>query len=206
MLLWAALVLAILGSLSIVADVRVAEYFRTHLVGGARRRVRKVTDVAKGAVWLVIAFLVYAGVHVWMATSSETPATRYASDLAVALLVSMVFASAILHTIKLILGRRRPRDYFEHGLYGVRAFALDTQYDSFPSGHAVTIFCVATIASLALPALAPLWFTIATLLALTRTMLTSHYLSDVLFGASLGLVVARETIMLLYPHLAPNWF
>ena len=206
MLLWAALVLAILGSLSVFADIRVAEYFRTHLVGGARRRVRKVTDVAKGAAWLVIAFLIYGGVQIWMATSGETPLTRYASDLALALLASMLVASAFLHTIKLVLGRRRPRDHFEHGLYGVRAFALDTQYDSFPSGHAVTIFCVATIASVALPAYAPIWFTIAGALALTRAMLTSHYLSDVLFGASLGLAVARETVVLLYPHLAPNWF
>ena len=45
---------------------------------------------------------------------------------------------------KLFLGRRRPRDDFEHGLYGFLYFTWQLQYDSFPSGHALTIFCVAT--------------------------------------------------------------
>jgi membrane-associated phospholipid phosphatase len=206
LLLWGALALALAGLASLLVDVRAAEFFRAHLVGAARRRVRLVTDVAKGAHWLAAAFLIYGGVQLWMAIEGETPGGRHASDLALALLVSMVAASAILHSIKLLLGRRRPRDHFEHGLYGLRWLALDTQYDSFPSGHAVTIFCVATIASAALPQFAPAWFAIAAFLALTRALLTSHYLSDVLIGAALGLIVARETLILLFPQLVPGWF
>jgi len=206
MLLWAGLALGVAGLLSLFIDVRAAEYFRAHLVGAWRRRVRLVTDVAKGAHWLAIAFLVYGGVQLWMAIEGETPAVRHASDLALALLVSMLVASAILHSIKLILGRRRPRDHFEHGLYGLRWLALDSQYDSFPSGHAVTIFCVATIASAASPQFVPAWFAIAAFLSVTRAMLTSHYLSDVLMGAAIGLIVARETLLIGFPQLAPAWF
>lgn len=206
MLIWAALALAALGSLAVFADLRVAEYFRTHLVGTTRNRVRKFTDLAKGAHWLVVAFLAYGGVQLWMTFGDETPDARYVSDIALAFLVSMLAASAILHTTKLVLGRRRPRDYFEHGLYGVRAFALDGQYDSFPSGHSVTIFCIATLATVVWPTVAPLWFVLAALLAVTRAMLTSHFLSDVLFGAALGVIVARETVLLLCPQLAPPWF
>ncbi len=47
--------------------------------------------------------------------------------------------------------------------------------------------------------LAPLWFVFAAYLALTRAMLTSHFLSDVMIGAALGLVVARETLLLVFP-------
>lgn len=206
MLAWLALLFAVAGSLTLIADVRLAEYFRAHVKGKPRRHLRLVTDVAKGAHWLGLAFAIYGLVQLYIAMEGETPWARHASDVTLALLMSMVVASAILHTIKLLLGRRRPRDYFEHGLSGVRALALDSQYDSFPSGHAVTIFCVATIASAVAPQFAIVWFAIAAFLALTRALLTSHYLSDVFFGAALGLIVARETITLCFPQLAPGWF
>lgn len=206
MLLWAGLALALAGVAAFFRDVRTAEYFRARIAGVWRRRVRQVTDIAKGAHWLIAAFLAYGGVQLWMAVEGETPTLRHASDLTFAFLISMVIASAILHSIKLVLGRRRPRDWFEHRLYGVRAFALDSQYDSFPSGHAVAIFSVATFLSAALPAFAVLWFAVAAFLSLTRAMLTSHYLSDVLWGSAIGIVVARETLVLGFPHLAPGWF
>jgi membrane-associated phospholipid phosphatase len=206
MLLWIGLALAAAGGVAFFYDIRAAEYFRGRLNRAQKRRVRKVTDAAKGAFWLVGAFVIYGGVQLWMAAQGETPTVRRASDVALAFLISMVAASAILHSTKLLLGRRRPRDYFEHGLYGVRAFALDGQYDSFPSGHSVTIFCIATLATAVIPAFAPVWFAIAGCLALTRAMLTSHFLSDVLCGAALGMIVARETIVIGFPHLAPGWF
>jgi membrane-associated phospholipid phosphatase len=200
------LALAAAGLLAVPFDLRTAELFHTRLSRPSKRRIRRVTDIAKGAVWLTGAFVAYAAVQIWMAAGGETALTRRASDLALAFLIAMVAASAILHGTKLVLGRRRPRDYFEHGLSGVRAFALDGQYDSFPSGHAVTIFCVAAFLSAVAPAFAPAWFAVAAFLALTRAMLTSHYLSDVLAGAGLGLIVARETLVLGFPHLAPTWF
>jgi membrane-associated phospholipid phosphatase len=165
-----------------------------------------VTDIAKGAVWLVGAFVAYGAVQLWMAFEGETDLTRRAADVALAFLIAMVIASAILHGTKLILGRRRPRDHFEHGLSGVRPFALEGQYDSFPSGHSVTIFCVAVFLSALLPDFTLVWFALAALLALTRAMLTSHYLSDVLCGAALGTIVARETLLIGFPQLARPWF
>jgi membrane-associated phospholipid phosphatase len=206
MLVWVGVALAAAGLVAIPFDLRTADFFHTRLSRAAQRRIRRVTDIAKGAVWLVGAFAAYGGVQLWIAAEGETALTRQAADLALAFLVAMVAASAILHGTKLLLGRRRPRDYFQHGLSGVRAFALDGQYDSFPSGHAVTIFCVAVFLSAMLPAFAPAWFALAGFLALTRAMLTSHYLSDVLCGSALGVIVARETLVLGFPHLAPAWF
>jgi undecaprenyl-diphosphatase len=80
------------------------------------------------------------------------------------------------------------------------------QYDSFPSGHALTIFCVAVIASAVLPAFAPLWFAIALYLAMTRVFLNAHFLSDVLIGSAVGLLTARETVFYLFPALFQPWF
>jgi membrane-associated phospholipid phosphatase len=92
------------------------------------------------------------------------------------------------------------------GLYGFIPLAFDTNYNSFPSGHALTIFCVAAIASCAWPAWAVLWFAVAAWLALTRALLTAHYLSDVLVGAGIGLISAHESVIHVFPQLAPAWF
>jgi membrane-associated phospholipid phosphatase len=37
-------------------------------------------------------------------------------------------------------------------------------------------------------------------------MLNSHFLSDVLVGAGLGLLVTREVVLLWFPALARSWF
>jgi membrane-associated phospholipid phosphatase len=141
-----------------------------------------------------------------MASRGETQFLRLVSDYSLALLVSFVVASVVLHGIKIFLGRRRPRDEFEHGLYGFRFFTWDLQYDSFPSGHSMTIVCVAVVLSAITPILAPLWLMLATGLALTRAMLTAHFYSDVFAGAGIGILVARETFLIGFPPLTPGWF
>lgn len=206
MLLWASVGLFVAGLISFAIDRRSAHFFRSHLVKPWRRRVRLTTDWAKAAHWLIIAGVLYGGAQAAMALGANSPVIARISDLSAALLLSLIAASIVLHTIKLFIGRRRPRDELEHGLYGFRLVLFDTQHDSFPSGHAQTIFCVATVLSAAIPTLAPLWFAAATWLALTRALLTSHYLSDVAMGASLGLIVAREVFVFVFPTLTPSWF
>jgi membrane-associated phospholipid phosphatase len=94
----------------------------------------------------------------------------------------------------------------EMGLYGFRPFAFNLEYNSFPSGHALTIACVAVIFSCVWPQWWPLFFAIAFVLAVTRALLTAHFLSDVLIGAGLGLLAGREVLLLGFPGFAPVWF
>lgn len=205
-LLWGSAALFAAGLASFAADRRVAHFFAAHKKRHWRRRVRLTTDFAKGAHWLIVAGLLYGSAQAAIAIGYETTELHHISDLSAALLLGLAIATALLHSIKLFVGRRRPRDDFQHGLYGFEFFRFETQHDSFPSGHALTIFCVATVLSAAMPAPAPLWFAIAAYLALTRAMLTSHFLSDVLIGAASGLIVMRETFLLVFPTLAPAWF
>ena len=37
-------------------------------------------------------------------------------------------------------------------------------------------------------------------------LLTAHFLSDVLIGAGIGLIAAREVLQLGFPGFAPTWF
>ena len=94
----------------------------------------------------------------------------------------------------------------EMGLYGFVWFKFKPDYNSFPSGHALTIMSVAVIMSCVWPHLAILWFALALWLGLTRALLTAHFLSDVFVGAGIGLLASRETLLYLFPHLPPTWF
>jgi membrane-associated phospholipid phosphatase len=206
MLLALAILFFVLGFMCLRIDRRAAHYSREQLPRPLWQFALRVTDWAKGLPWIIAALLFYITVQAIMAWSGETMVLRHVSDYSLALLASFVAASIVLHGIKIFLGRRRPRDDFEHGLYGFRYFTWELQYDSFPSGHSMTIFCVAVVLSAVTPILAPVWLVLATGLALTRAMLTAHFFSDVLVGASIGLLIGRETFLLGFPQLAPAWF
>lgn len=206
MLLALALVFFIAAALCLRIDRQAAHYSREQLSRPLWQFALRITDWAKGLPWIIAALVFYAAVQAIMASRGETPFLRLISDFSLALLVSFVGASVVLHTIKIFLGRRRPRDEFEHGLYGFRFFTWELQYDSFPSGHSMTIFCVAVLLSAIAPMFAPLFLMLATGLALTRAMLTAHFYSDVFAGAGIGILVSRETVLIGFPQLAPWWF
>ena len=206
MLLALALLFFLAGFLSLRIDRSAAHYCRDRLHLPLWRVALKLTDWAKGLPWIIAAALVYAGVQAMMAWSGETKFLRSAADYSLVLLASFVAASVVLHSIKIFFGRRRPRDEFEHGLYGFRYFTWQLQYDSFPSGHAMTILCVAVVLSAVVPVLAPLWLALGVALALTRAMLTAHFFSDVFAGAGIGVLIAREIFLIGFPQLAPGWF
>ena len=206
MLLWAGIILLLGGLACFAIDRRAAHVFHAVVHHGAEKILHRTTDWAKGAHWLLIAsgaFLVS-----WLVARSFHPsdATILTQKVSLAFLASLAVASVILHATKILLGRRRPRDELELNLYGFRPLTFNLASDSFPSGHALTIFCVAVVLTAATPLLAPLWFAIATYLALTRALLNSHYLSDVLVGAAVGLLCTREVLVYVFPSLMRPWF
>jgi membrane-associated phospholipid phosphatase len=206
MLLWSGLVLLALGAACFAIDRRAVHAIHDHLSVRVAYLLHRTTDWAKGGHWLVVAIVALIVERVLRWIFGPGPALHALLTIALAFLASLAIGSAILHATKIILGRRRPRDELELGLYGFRPFRFDLQYDSFPSGHALTIFCVAAIATGALPLLAPLWFAIALYLSLTRALLNAHFFSDVFVGAGLGLLTAREVVLLWFPALARPWF
>ena len=206
MLLWSAIALFLGGIACFAIDRRAAHAFHDIVDRRAELLIWRTTDWAKGGHWLTAAILAYgaawAGGKLW----GSGPILQMTTESALAFLASLALGSLILHTMKTVLGRRRPRDELELGLYGFLPFQLNLRCDSFPSGHALTIFCVAVILSGTIPVLAPVWFAIALYLALTRALLTAHFLSDVLVGAAVGLLVTREVVLIVFPHLAQGWF
>jgi membrane-associated phospholipid phosphatase len=205
MMLWLALLFLVAGLACLSIDRQMAHYCRERLAKPVFQFALRVTDWAKGGPWIGAAALIYLATQAWIALVQETPLVRAISDYALALLASFIAGSIILHLIKIFLGRRRPRDDFEHGLYGFRYFTWQLQYDSFPSGHSMTIFSVAVVLSAAFPPLAPIWLVLALGLSLTRAMLTAHFLADVMVGAAIGIIATRQTFLVLFPDLFPSW-
>jgi undecaprenyl-diphosphatase len=99
----------------------------------------------------------------------------------------------VVMLIKLQVRRKRPE-----GEWG--QIYRYTDPHSFPSGHAARAFLIATIASGLGPAgLAIALWIWAPLVAFARVAMGVHYLSDVLAGAILGIVVALISLQIYLP-------
>jgi undecaprenyl-diphosphatase len=97
--------------------------------------------------------------------------------------------------IKFLVRRERPQGEWG-GIY------RNTDPHSFPSGHAARAFLIAVIASALAPAwLATLLWIWAPLVALARVAMGVHYLSDVVAGAVLGVIVALIGLQIYLPMI-----
>jgi undecaprenyl-diphosphatase len=93
---------------------------------------------------------------------------------------------AVNQGVKRLFPRHRP--IFE----GVRPHHLRTPLTtSFPSGHASAAFCAAALLSDGSPATAPLWYGLATIVAVSRPYVHIHHASDMVAGAAVGYALGR---------------
>jgi membrane-associated phospholipid phosphatase len=206
MLIWAGLLFLVIGVACLTIDRRAAHLFYDHINEPFFVFLDRTTHWAKGGLWLTVAMVTYAGSQIAMHALPGQPTLHVAAKASLAFMACLAAGSAVLHAVKRVLARRRPRDEMEMGLYGFIPFSFESQYNSFPSGHALTIMCVAVVTGCFVPHLAWLWFSLALWLGLTRAFLTAHFLSDVFVGAGIGLLAARETMLYLFSALVPAWF
>jgi len=107
--------------------------------------------------------------------------------------VGISVLAALVLSIKFLVRRRRPEGEWG-GIY------RNTDPHSFPSGHAARSFLIATVASgLGPVGLAIVLWIWAPLVALARVAMGVHYVSDVVAGAALGIVVALIGLQIYEP-------
>lgn len=113
---------------------------------------------------------------------------------------SLVVAYIICGIFKVLLGRYRPIEYFEHAKYGFHFLSLKHNMNSSPSGHATEafagLFAIAKIVKKSW--LTPLLLLVAALIAISRIYAGAHYLGDVIFGAYVGLLTVSWVSYFLY--------
>lgn len=101
--------------------------------------------------------------------------------------VTAVLVQGLKHGI----GRPRPRLHRDGDFF--TGPSLDAGLDSFPSGHAAASFAVASVVARCCPALGWPAYALAGFVAVTRVFRGSHYVSDVLAGVVVGLVIGVLT-------------
>jgi undecaprenyl-diphosphatase len=88
--------------------------------------------------------------------------------------------------VKWLFRRTRP------GYEGLRPLPLRRpRTSSFPSGHATSAFCAAALLSDGDPALRPLYYGLATVVAWSRVYVRIHHASDVVGGMAIGAVLGE---------------
>ena len=93
--------------------------------------------------------------------------------------------------IKRLFRRTRPTES------GDERFAVRRpSTSSFPSGHASSAFFAATVlTSMSGRRAAPLWYSMATVVALSRPYVRIHHASDIVAGAAVGLGLGRVAVV-----------
>jgi undecaprenyl-diphosphatase len=93
--------------------------------------------------------------------------------------------------VKRLFRRVRPSNERDHP-HGLRTPSTS----SFPSGHASSAFCAAVVLSDAHPAAAPVWFALATVIAVSRPYVGIHHASDTVAGAAIGATIGAAAVAL----------
>ncbi len=105
-------------------------------------------------------------------------------------ILSLLLSGICSTGLKWVAGRHRPNNLLEDGLFGFNFFRINFTYEmtSFPSGHAVTAFALATAVGFLYPRWRWTVFIAAGIVAASRVVLRAHYLSDVIAGAVIGIL------------------
>jgi len=148
------------------------------------------TRLGDGWLWLAVAFVVFDS------------ADRWRRILAAAALAAGV-ANVALVLLKRSVRRRRPRGLAAHPAFAVKAshfvrFVPSDRF-SFPSGHSANAFAVATVLALTFPWLAPAALLLAASIAASRFVIGLHFLSDVVAGSLLGLLIGATCYLVVVP-------
>ncbi len=141
---------------------------------------------AEGAYWAGLGSVQIGAAIIWMVAAKRYQAQAELYHGAAAL-ASVLVAGLLTQVVKHLVGRARPRAAlppWEH--FGP---SFDSDMHSFPSGHTATSFALAAVLASRFPRWAWLFYLVAALVGLGRVASGSHYPSDVLAGALLGLGV-----------------
>jgi membrane-associated phospholipid phosphatase len=102
-------------------------------------------------------------------------------------LIAHGLAALSVNILKHMIGRPRPK--FMHAGNLEFSPASGNGWDSFPSGHASAAFAVATVLAIKFPRMKWPILAVAAVIAASRIVRGSHYLTDAAGGAALGCVM-----------------
>ena len=123
----------------------------------------------------------------WIYCRNKDAVVRRQSDH---ILLTTVAATILPHIIKKLVDQERPDRLTVYGhLHGVPFSG--NKYNAFPSGHASHAGALASAATMLAPPQRNSVWALISLLVATRVVLLAHWLSDVVAGFAIGVVIER---------------
>ena len=133
-----------------------------------------------GQGWRLTALSLFLLVGAW---AFEKPTVKI---VAIQSLIAHGIAALFANGLKHLIGRPRPK--FVHAGDWQMTLSWASGLDSFPSGHSTASFAIATVLAKQFPLFGPLCIAIALFVALSRVLRGSHFPTDVLGGAVIGIL------------------
>ncbi|HEY0223077.1 MAG TPA: phosphatase PAP2 family protein [Pseudolabrys sp.] len=150
-----------------------------------------ITDFGKSGWFLWPLGILFLG----LAALPSQGLTRISQGVLAAVMVRVGFlftAIAVpglfVDAVKQIIGRARPFVGGTADPYLFRPFTWGAAYASLPSGHATTAFAVLAAFGVLWPRARTILLVYALLIAISRVVVTAHHPTDVLAGATVGMV------------------
>jgi len=157
--------------------------------GGLFEFLRSINHVGKATWYLIaIAVLLVAAMAWRRRTGSTLDARLLGWSIAALLFVALCIAlpGLIGDLVKFVGGRPRPRVLGQSDYLDLAPLGFDSDYHSFPSGHATTLFGLAFAIGFLVPRLRWMLLALAAVGAATRLLVNAHYASDIVAGAALA--------------------
>ena len=116
---------------------------------------------------------------------------RQAALVPAFLLASIAASGIAVDLLKVVFGRTRPKLLFADGAYDFGWLGLAADYWSFPSGHTAAVAALATALWCLWPRHVLFYVALASVVAASRVVTGAHYLSDVVIGGFVAILVTR---------------
>ena len=188
------------AALVLTAGVLLAVLLDPHLVAwqatlpeGLTGFFDMVTDFGKSG-WILIGTGVFFIVSLFLDAASLTARQRVRRMLrtiaAAYVFLAVAISGILINVVKLLFGRARPRLFEDEGSYSFDPLAADSDWASFPSGHATTAMALGAALALLFPRLRWVFLCLGFWIAMSRMFVRAHYPSDVLADCLFGAVTA----------------
>lgn len=196
----AAITLGIIGAGAAVysQDENIREFFQDRKAQAADN-ISLVAEKLGNGVYDIVFLTLYGG-------SGFLTDNEKMQDTALHSFEAFVVANTFGAAIKATTGRARP--YLNEGSRKFSLGSFDSDRTSFPSGHTVSAFSIASVFSAESnsPWVSGAAYGLASLAALQRVYSDNHWASDVFAGAALGTAVGRGIVWLHRTKGAENVF
>jgi membrane-associated phospholipid phosphatase len=176
------------------ADRPVAMWLHKFERSGVTGFFQAITDFGSAKVMLALPFIAAAALlflAVVMRNSERGPAFYRGARQSFFVFCCVALPAAIGLFAKILIGRARPRIFFDGGVYGFTPINFNYDWHSMPSGHSLAAAGFAAGLALVLPLPAfPMIAFFGAMIAFSRVATTAHYFGDALAGGALAILCA----------------